>query len=230
MSPRIRCITPEVYQVGGAGLTHANDAAIYLVAVSGGAALIDAGCGRGSDLLLLNLEAAGVAPDEIDFLLLTHCHYDHTGGALDLRDAFGCPVVAHELDADFLERGDSEVTAASWYGTKFYPCPVDRRLRGARATLMLGERPITALHIPGHSPGSLAFLAESEGQTVLFAQDVHGPLDPRLRSNLADYRASLERMLALEADILCEGHYGIFRGKMAVADFIRSFLEETGGY
>ncbi|HMV04920.1 MAG TPA: MBL fold metallo-hydrolase [Accumulibacter sp.] len=81
MSPRIRCITPEVYQVGGAGLTHANDAAIYLVAVSGGAALIDAGCGRGSDLLLLNLEAAGVAPDEIDFLLLTHCHYDHTGGA-----------------------------------------------------------------------------------------------------------------------------------------------------
>lgn len=228
MMSRPISITGEIVQVGGYGLTAPEDAAIYLVNFDGRAALVDAGTGRGHKRLLDNIDKAGVRNDQIEYLLLTHCHYDHTGGALDLRDKFGCPVVAHELDADFLERGDSEVTAASWYGTKFYPCPVDRRLSGARETLMLGERPITALHIPGHSPGSLAFLVESEGQTVLFAQDVHGPLDPRLRSNRADYRASLKRMLALEADILCEGHYGIFRGKVAVVDFIRSFLEESG--
>ena len=173
------------------------------------------------------LATVGVRPEQIEYLLLTHCHYDHTGGAHDLRDKLGCPVVMHELDADFLERGDNEVTAASWYGSKLQPCPVDRRLRGAQETLPLGGRAITALHIPGHSPGSVAYLVESEGQTVLFGQDVHGPLDLRLHSNRADYRASLERLLALEADILCEGHYGIFRGKPAVAEFIRSFLDEA---
>jgi glyoxylase-like metal-dependent hydrolase (beta-lactamase superfamily II) len=176
--------------------------------------------------LLAHLATLGLRSEQIEYLLLTHCHYDHTGGARDLREALGCPVVAHELDAGFLERGDNEVTAASWYGAKLFPCPVDRRLSGVCETLPLGERSITALHVPGHSPGSLAYLTESEGQTVLFGQDVHGPLDFQLRSNRADYRASLERLLALEADILCEGHYGIFRGKAAVAEFIRSFLEE----
>ncbi len=220
-------ITSEILQVGGYGLTAPEDAAIYLINFDGHAALVDAGTGRGHKRLLDNIDKVGVHGEQIEYLLLTHCHYDHTGGALGLRDRFGCLVIAHELDADFLESGDTEVTAASWYGTKFYPCPVDRRLSGAQETLMLGERPITALHIPGHSPGSLAFLTESEGQTVLFAQDVHGPLDPRLRSNRADYQVSLERMLALKTDILCEGHYGIFRGKVAVADFIRSFLEDA---
>lgn len=221
-------ITGEIVQVGGYGLTAPEDAAIYLIDFDGHAALVDTGTGRGHKRLLDNIDKAGVRKEHIEYLLLTHCHYDHTGGALDLRGKLGCPVIAHELDADFLERGDSEITAASWYGTKFYPCPVDRRLRGARETLMLGKRPIAALHIPGHSPGSLAFVAESEGQTVLFGQDVHGPLDPRLHSDRADYRASLQRMLAIGADILCEGHYGVFRGKAAVADFIRSFLDEIG--
>ena len=220
-------ITREIFQVGGQGLTAPEDAAIYLIQFDDHAALVDAGAGHGQKRLLGYLATVGVRPEQIEYLLLTHCHYDHTGGAHDLRDKLGCPVVMHELDADFLERGDNEVTAASWYGSKLQPCPVDRRLRGAQETLPLGGRAITALHIPGHSPGSVAYLVESEGQTVLFGQDVHGPLDLRLRSNWSDYRASLERLLALEADILCEGHYGIFRGKPAVAEFIRSFLDEA---
>jgi glyoxylase-like metal-dependent hydrolase (beta-lactamase superfamily II) len=220
-------ITREIFQVGGYGLTAPEDAAIYVLDFDGHAALVDAGTGRGQRRLLDHLATVGVRPEHIEFLLLTHCHYDHTGGARDLREKLGCLVVAHELDAGFLEYGDNEVTAASWYGATLYPCPVDRRLSGPRQTLALGERSITALHIPGHSPGSLAYLTESGGQTVLFGQDVHGPLDVRLHSNRTDYRASLERLLALEADILCEGHYGIFRGKSAVTEFIRSFLEEA---
>ena len=226
MMSRPITITSEIFQVGGYGLTAPEDAAIYLIHFDGHAALVDAGTGRGQKQLLDNIGKTGVRPEQIEYLLLTHCHYDHTGGARNLREKLGWSVVAHELDADFLERGDNEVTAASWYGAKLHPCPVDRRLNGARQMLPLGERSITALHIPGHSPGSLAYLAESDGQTVLFAQDVHGPLDARLHSNRVDYLASLERMLALEADILCEGHYGIFRGKPAVAEFVRSFLVE----
>jgi glyoxylase-like metal-dependent hydrolase (beta-lactamase superfamily II) len=88
---------------------------------------------------------------------------------------------------------------------------------------------IEALHIPGHSPGSLVYVTESEGKRVLFGQDVHGPLDASLLSNLEDYLESLRFLLALDADILCEGHYGVIRGKAEVADFIRSFLRQVQG-
>jgi len=88
----------------------------------------------------------------------------------------------------------------------------------------LGGRNIEAIHVPGHSPGSVVYLTESEGKKVLFAQDVHGPLDSSFLSNKKDYLKSLKLLLSLEADILCEGHFGIYKGKKEVAKFIESFL------
>lgn len=225
MGPHAIAIGSEVFQVGGRGLTAPEDAAIYLLTTGAGAALIDAGCGRATDLLLANIEAAGVAADRVYWLLLTHCHFDHTGGAEEVRRRLGCITVAHELDATFIAAGDNEVSAAAWYNSRLTPCPIDRKLLGRRETLLLGASTIEAIHIPGHSPGSVAYLFESEGRRILFGQDVHGPLDASLRSNAADYQQSLQVLLALEADILCEGHYGIFRGRQEVAAFIRRFVE-----
>ena len=217
-------ITSEIFQVGGEGFTSPRDAAVYLAAWEDRAALVDAGCGGQMGRLLENVRACGVDPERIETLLLTHCHYDHTGGAAELRQRLNLTVVAHRLDAEFIEVGDDETSAASWYGSSLTPVTVDRKLDRHRETVMLGSRPIEALHMPGHSPGSLVYLVESEGLRVLFGQDVHGPLDRRLRSNRADYRRSLEQMAALKADILCEGHFGIIRGKDAVRRFIRSYL------
>ena len=83
---------------------------------------------------------------------------------------------------------------------------------------------LTALHIPGHSPGSVAYVAQSQGLKVVFAQDVHGPLDPTLLSDADDYLASLQKLLDLDADILCEGHYGVFTDKEEAKRFIHSFM------
>jgi len=132
--------------------------------------------------------------------------------------------VAHELEAPFLEQGDNVVTAATWYGARIQPFSVDLKISGSQADIPLGERIIQAIHTPGHSPGSMVYLTESENMKVLFAQDVHGPLHPDLRSNSQDYQNSLQLMLSLEADILCEGHYGVYRGKKAVANFIKGFV------
>ncbi len=216
-------ITAEIHQVGGGQLTAPEDAAIYLINFDGHAALVDAGCGRAQPRLMDNIRDCGVAPDQIDYLLLTHCHFDHTGGAQALRKLLGCQIVAHALEAPFLEQGDQRATAAAWYGATLAPFPVDRKLAGAREEILLGGRVIEALHTPGHSPGSVVYVTESEGLKILFAQDVHGPLHPDLLSDAADYRRSLQLLLALEADVLCEGHFGIYRGKPAVAAFIRQF-------
>lgn len=217
-------ITGEVFQVGGGALTSPEDAAVYLIRFGKHAALVDAGCGYAEERLLKNIRHAGAEPQQIELLLITHCHFDHTGGVAALKKRLGCPVVAHELDAPYLEGGDNAVTAASWYGAAIEPFTVDRKLTGARQDIRLGERTIRAVHIPGHSPGSVAFLIESEGLNILFGQDVHGPLDKSLLSDRADYQKSLKLLQSLEADILCEGHYGVIRGKAEVARFIKQFI------
>lgn len=217
-------IASGIYQVGGAGLSAPGDAAVYLVTSGREAALVDAGTGEGTSQILAHVRDAGADPRSIRYLFITHCHYDHIGGAAAIRAASGCSLVAHELDAAYIESGDPEVTAASWYGAWIDPVMVDVKVAGKSENFTVGETVVTLYHAPGHSPGSVVYTMVSDGMTVLFGQDVHGPLNATLRSVREDYIRSLEFMLSLEADILCEGHFGVYVGKEKVRDFIESFL------
>lgn len=217
-------IKDNLWQVGGGGLTDPADAAIYLIRFGNGAALIDAGTGRGHSRLIKHIRTCLQPDDRLEYLLLTHCHFDHTGGAAAMRDEFGCRIVAHELDAAFLEAGDPEVTAASWYGAGIEPFPIDIKLQGEESAITVGTGTVNAMHWPGHSPGSVVYTASVLGELVLFGQDVHGPIHPALLSNEQEYQRSLEKLASLDADILLEGHFGIFRTKGEVREFIRSFM------
>lgn len=219
-------ITSEIFEVGGGYLTSPEDAAIYLIKFGHESTLVDAGCGQAIEKLFANIRKCGGDPHMIKHLLITHCHHDHTGGAAELKRRIGLEIIAHELDAPFLEAGDNRVTAADWYGAKIEPFRVDRKLTGSREDIFLAGRKIEAIHTPGHSPGSVVYLTESDGYKVLFAHDVHGPLNPSFLSNRKDYNKSLKILLDIGADILCEGHYGVYRHKTEVAAFIRQFINE----
>ncbi len=218
-------IKDNLLQVGGGGLTDPADAAAYLVIFGDKAALVDAGSGKGHSLLVRNITECLRSDAQLEYLLLTHCHFDHTGGAEAVRNEFGCRVVAHELDAVYLESGDSEVTAASWYGARFKPLSVDVKLKGEQSVLQIGNGLVRAIHWPGHSPGSVVYTTELDGELALFGQDTHGPIHPALLSDPKKYQASLTKLLNLEADLLLEGHFGVFRTKAKVRDYIRSFME-----
>ena len=181
---RILQITKEIFQIGGSELTSPEDAAIYLINFDGHAALVDAGCGNQQNRLLTNIQECGVKLEQIEYLLIIHCHFDHTGGAKTLKDLLHCQIVAHELEAPFLEQGDNVVTAANWYGAKIHPFPVEHKIFGDQEEIRLGTRVIQAIHTPGHSPGSMVYLTESEGMKVLFGQDVHGPIHPDLKNRM----------------------------------------------
>jgi len=217
-----------LWQVGGSGLTDPADAAIYLVRFGDKAALIDAGTGRDQPQLRKNIAECLEPNVQLEYLLLTHCHFDHTGGAQAVRDQYGCQIVAHELDAIYLESGDNHVTAAAWYGARLEPFRVDIRLQGEESTLAIGTGTVTAIHCPGHSPGSVAYTAEIDGQLVLFGQDVHGPLHSDLLSDEKQYLASLVRLANLNADLLLEGHHGIFETKQEVRQFIEYWGSSRG--
>ena len=217
-------ILNNLWQVGGDDLTDSSDAAIYLIRFGDKAALVDAGCGWGHARLKKNIAECLPLDVQLEYLLLTHCHFDHTGGAAAVRNEFGCRIVAHELDAVYLESGDNRVTAASWYGARIEPFAIDIKLQGAKSTIAIGDGEMTAIHCPGHSPGSVVYTADIEGQLVLFGQDVHGPIHPALLSDEEQYQESLDMLLSLDADLLPEGHFGIFRTKKDVREFIRSFM------
>jgi glyoxylase-like metal-dependent hydrolase (beta-lactamase superfamily II) len=217
-------ITSNIYQVGGSDLSHSSDAAVYLVCSENEAALIDAGTGKGVNRLIGNINKTGVDLSFIKYLFLTHCHYDHTGGAEKLRELTGCRIAAHELDAEYIENGDSDVTAASWYGSYMEPVKIDIKVSGNSRDFRIGGLDLHFFHTPGHSPGSSVLTVRSDEQLVLFGQDVHGPLNDMLLSSRQDYKASLAFMLSIEADILCEGHFGVYKGKDKVRDFIESYM------
>jgi len=218
-------IKDNLWQVGGSGLTDPADAAIYLVRFGDKAALIDAGCGQGHSRLKKHLDECLPPNVQLEYLLLTHCHFDHTGGAEAVRQDFGCLIVAHELDAVYLESGDSDVTAASWYGARLEPLAIDMKLQGEKSALTIGIGSVTAIHCPGHSPGSVVYTAQIDGQLVLFGQDVHGPIHPALLSDEEKYQASLAKLLELDADLLLEGHFGVLSTRKDVREFIQSFMK-----
>ncbi|MGB6063292.1 MAG: MBL fold metallo-hydrolase [Desulfomonilaceae bacterium] len=213
-------IKNNLWQVGGRGLTDPADAAVYLVRFGDKAALIDAGSGRDHLQLKKNIAECLEPNVQLEYLLLTHCHFDHAGGAQALRDEYGCRIVAHELDAIYLESGDDRVTGAARCGAHLEPFVVDIKLQGQVSTIAFGSGTVTAIHCPGHSPGSVVYTTDIDGELILFGADVHGPILSELLSDEKQYLASLAKLLNLKADLLLEGHFGIIETKKEVREFI----------
>jgi glyoxylase-like metal-dependent hydrolase (beta-lactamase superfamily II) len=221
-------IISGVYLIGGLNVTQADDAAVYLIDFAGDLVLIDAGAGDSASQLVRNMEMLGLDPKALSHVILTHCHIDHIGAAPYFREKYQAKIVIHELDAKALEKGDSFRTAANWYGTTFPPTKIDRKLTGAQETLQFGSEELHCLHTPGHTPGSIAVYLDRSGQRVLFGQDIHGPFHKAFGSNMEAWKKSMQALLALEADVLCEGHFGIFQPKTKARAYIERYLEDYG--
>jgi glyoxylase-like metal-dependent hydrolase (beta-lactamase superfamily II) len=219
-------IIKGVYLIGGPNVTLADDAAIYLIDFAGSLVLIDSGAGRSALQIVRNIEMLGLNPAAISHLILTHCHIDHIGSAPFFREKYGTKILIHESDAKAIETGDSGKTAADWYGTTFPPTAVDQKLKGSHEILKFGEEELHCLHTPGHTPGSIAVYLDRGGKRVLFGQDIHGPFHKSFGSDMEAWRKSMQLLLALNADILCEGHFGIYQPKDRVRDYIERYLEE----
>jgi glyoxylase-like metal-dependent hydrolase (beta-lactamase superfamily II) len=118
------------------------------------------------------------------------------------------------------------LTAANWYGTDFPPTPIDRRIIEDHEILVFGVDELHCLHTPGHTPGSISLYLDRGGKRILFGQDVHGPFLAGFKSDIRAWRHSMKLLLELNADILCEGHFGIFMTKERVASYIRDQLRQ----
>jgi glyoxylase-like metal-dependent hydrolase (beta-lactamase superfamily II) len=226
MQVKTEKIIEGIYLIGGSNITSADDASIYLIDFAGDLVLIDSGAGRSSEQIVHNIEMLGLKPANIFHLILTHCHIDHIGSAPFFKKKYNTKIVIHELDAEPLETGDSIRTAANWYDTTFPPTAIDQKLKGKEEILKFGAEELHCLHTPGHTPGSISIYLDRDGKRVLFGQDIHGPFHKAFNSDIEAWKKSMQVLLALDADILCEGHFGIFQPKEKISDYIERYLEE----
>ena len=216
----MREIVKNIYHVGNSGCS------VFLVNTHNDDGLVLIDCGMSLNLIK-KISKIGLNPMEIKHCIITHFHIDHIAACSDLKD-FNKKVkfYAHELDANAIEeKGHDKETAAGWYGVTYKPVKLEKRLKGDFELLKFGEYKFQCLHTPGHTPGSISILLETEDKKkILFGQDLHGPIIPGV-SNFEDYQKSLRKLLGLNADILCEGHFGIFHPASEVQRYIKQYIE-----
>lgn len=216
------CICKDVYIIGSSDLSHSYDCCIYLIDC-GDLVLIDVGAGRSFDRLTSNIKQLGLDLKKIKAVIVTHAHIDHIGSLHEFMERCDAEIIAHELDAQAIETGQR--TAAEAYGVTYTPCHVDRRIEGSESNLKFGKYELKVIHIPGHTPGSIALYLDNIDGRVLFGQDIHGPYYPEWGADRVLAKVSLGRLIDLKADILCEGHFGIYKPAIAVERFIRGYYD-----
>ena len=103
----------------------------------------------------------------VKHILLTHLHVDHITGARWLADKTGADVCGSALDDPLGQELPDQVDHFR-INVEVEPLTVDRDLKDGD-TIQLGEETIQVLHVPGHSPGGLAFYMPESN--LLFAGD-----------------------------------------------------------
>ncbi len=183
--------------------------------------LIDTGIAGDTARILDYLEEIGGKPEQLRQIILTHSHPDHTGSHAELIDRTEARVLAHELDVPvIIGDAETEIPAGVPEAERELmqtvidetplatPARVDRVLRdGDEIELGCGA---TVVHVPGHTPGSLAIFLPKE--KLLFAGDAAERDDDE---HLILGMFNLDRPLAIESfrklaaldfDIACVGH------------------------
>lgn len=222
---KVKTICAGVYQVGGDGLSRGEDCCVYMISHQGESALVDTGAGASAPRILENIQAAGIALDTIRYIMVTHGHIDHIGGLEYIKKSLpSARIVAQRLELPAVEEGRPELTAASWYGVAYRGVKVDMVVDGSES-IPLGGVHLNCLLTPGHTPGSMVVYTDIDGQRVLFGQDIHGPFQAEWGSDRKAWRNSMEKLLQLNADILCEGHFGIYSPAERVKSYIESYMK-----
>lgn len=95
--------------------------------------------------------------EDVTHILLTHGHFDHICAVAELKRATGAKVCIHSRDLDMLK--DPKSSFAAMLGIHVPPCDADMVLKGGE-TINAAGIDVYVLHTPGHSGGSVCYIAE----------------------------------------------------------------------
>ena len=188
-------------------------------------AVVDSGLGAEYGTIIEAMAQAGIEPEDLEVIALTHVHLDHAGGAGYLAEE--CPnatVYVHDSGARHLVD-----PGRLWEGTKgavgdqiqYYaepkPIPEARIVELTDGDeIDLGDHTLEALHAPGHAPHQVVFYdpvadgvftADAAGIYTPSTDEVH-VTSPPVNFQLEQALADVDRIRELDPETLLYGHFG----------------------
>ena len=199
----------------------------YLVRGDGGTVLIDPGPPGGVEAVIAGAAQAGIQPEDVTLILITHGHLDHYGAADQVRAWCGAPVAVHASEVAFSHDRRNALPPAQtihgsllrWFYLLFSPMA---RFSLLKADLELDDgADLSAFGldarivlVPGHSPGSLSVVTAEKDAFVgdLFV-NYAVPSQPIYLMDRDEWQKSCERIRAMEPRMVYIGHGEPFAGK-----------------
>ncbi len=213
-NPDIHSLDTGMYDVAGYGSVYILDVAEPTI--------IDTGIGTNREHIFDALEDLDI--DELSYIIPTHAHLDHAGGAGFLAEAFpDAEVLVHEravkhlVDPTRLIEGTKAAVGEMW---KHYtePKPIDEhRIRGLADSdeIDLGDLRLTAHEAPGHAPHQhvfetdtgVVFTADAAGLYVHLRNEIR-VTSPPPQFDVDQCLADVSMIQSLEPELLCFSHFG----------------------
>lgn len=201
----------DTYYVGTKGL------AAILVVSDAGAVLFDGGLPQSAPVIARNIEALGFRVQDVRWILSSHAHFDHAGGIAALQRASGARVGASERGAEALRAGDLPEDDPQHVGdsTQAFPPVAVASAVADGGTIRVGSLAITAHWTPGHAPGGTSWTWRScedgDCADVVYADSMTSVSAEGFRfadsaARVAQFKASLAKVAALECDVLLTPH------------------------
>ena len=197
----------NVYAVGN------SEATVYAITTPQGIILIDSGyADRVETVVVAGLKKLNLDPATVKYVLLGHGHADHFGGARFFQERYGAKVGTAAADWDLIDPPNPPAGQAA-------PNPPQSRpmrdlVLAEGQPITLGGTTVTPIAIPGHTPGSMAFIfpvkegnrtyvAGLFGGTILTADRI---TTPGLKQYVQSIDHYLEIAKRMKVDVELQNH------------------------
>ena len=211
-----------------ANMAHAN---VYMLIKGEELIVIDTGTPGNAQKTVDYIQKLGRQPANVKTIILTHFHMDHIGSVCELKKLTRAKLAVHIEDADFVS------------GKKPLPKPKNIFFRAgssfikpapAEVDVLLNNgdniRGLTVIHVPGHTPGSIALLDEEK--RVLFAGDTLRYDGKRVSGAPEEFtfdpnkvKESIRKIAAFNFDVMLPGHGEPL--KPNAAEEVRKFADSS---
>ncbi len=209
----------------------------FLLRGESGVVLVDAGPHAKEHILLERIADAGVRPEEIDLIVVTHCHKDHIWGLSTLLERTGARVAAHNEAVPYIREGRQPELKSTGLLARilklfiqmssvaklpevepgvFVQDSMDLRNFGVAAEV---------IHTPGHTPGSVSLITDGGeaivGDLIMGLPNPNTPRLPLWADDLDQVKESIRKVLAFDPTTIHCGHGGPFE-----ADAVQALVSQ----